>query len=704
MKRIPFIVAVLVLLASACQPGVHTPTPIPTPTSTPSSAPPAITVTSPRAGDTIHSPVRVTGQATVFEGTVQLRLKDAGGRVIGRGFCQATSGAPERGDYATDLFYAAPPTAQDGVLEVYEESAQDGSELHMIGVKVRLAADDTPSDWQTYENETYGWTVKYPANWYVNQGEFGPPPPATVKFSTYQVVTGTNPALGPNDAEVWIGTSDPATSLGEIKDLESKGYTRRQVIVSGMAGDRLIAPRPTRGLYDTVYLTRNAQSIRIHLSAATHDYDRTFEQVLATLAFGEPAAGGPQPQSITVYQADKGKELLSDDPGFPEINAAFLKLAAGLDDVLRMILNDAQVEESFGQTNRLLVTYSPATTLTTGVGDVPAAQVLVVPKADGNCQVLIKSKTDSRVWGVYVTSQRQLFPDLIRVVKEQTGVDLAPGAETVAAPQRITVYQADKGHDLAPGDTGFDEIAPAFAQLAGGLDTTVRTIYNDEQVEKYFGKTNRVLLAYTPVAWLPFGDTSSLEVYQALVVDGGEEHGGYQVLIKGVGDPVWGIYMTSQARLFVTFADTVRRQTRVDTLSPLPSPQSIVVYGTSGTKTLRDGDAGFAPIATSFGWLARGIDGALRTFWSDEKVAEEFGNVHRVVLSYDSAITVQTAKMGEIQIAQALVVDGGTEGYLILARASPDKPWGLYTTSMTDLFTDLAATVEAETGVVLIRN
>lgn len=62
----------------------------------------AIWVVSPQQGETVSSPVTVTGQATVFEATVQWQLSQDG-TVLRSGVTTATAGGPARGDWTVDL-------------------------------------------------------------------------------------------------------------------------------------------------------------------------------------------------------------------------------------------------------------------------------------------------------------------------------------------------------------------------------------------------------------------------------------------------------------------------------------------------------------------------------------------------------------------------------------------------------------------------
>jgi Immunoglobulin-like domain of bacterial spore germination len=102
----------------------------------------AIVVESPEPGASVSSPVTITGTASVFEGTVQLRILDADGGVIARTFTTASAGAPERGDFSKEVEFSV-DEAQDGVVDAFEQNvASPGEsserELFTVEVPVRL--------------------------------------------------------------------------------------------------------------------------------------------------------------------------------------------------------------------------------------------------------------------------------------------------------------------------------------------------------------------------------------------------------------------------------------------------------------------------------------------------------------------------------------------------------------------------------------
>jgi hypothetical protein len=98
----------------------------------------AIVVESPEPGASVSSPVTVSGTASVFEGTVQLRILDADGEEIASAFTTASAGAPERGDFSEEVAFTV-DEAQDGMVEVFEQnvaSPEESPERELFRVEV----------------------------------------------------------------------------------------------------------------------------------------------------------------------------------------------------------------------------------------------------------------------------------------------------------------------------------------------------------------------------------------------------------------------------------------------------------------------------------------------------------------------------------------------------------------------------------------
>jgi Spore germination protein len=97
---------------------------------------PAIWVTAPVDGQTIASPLKITGNARVFEAVVSYRLRDVQGNILAEGNTMAAAGAPGRGDFEASLTFK-PLAAGNGQLEVFESSMKDGSDLNKVIIPVK---------------------------------------------------------------------------------------------------------------------------------------------------------------------------------------------------------------------------------------------------------------------------------------------------------------------------------------------------------------------------------------------------------------------------------------------------------------------------------------------------------------------------------------------------------------------------------------
>jgi hypothetical protein len=143
--------AVVALLLAACGGGgtAVTDRPVTTapPTAPPTAAPPhtalavsstpmpAIVVSHPSPGDTVHSPFHVTGTADTFEAVFRVQLRDGSGRVVVDQQVQATSGTGTRGSFDTIVSTTAKGAA---TLVAYERSARDGSPINTVTLHITL--------------------------------------------------------------------------------------------------------------------------------------------------------------------------------------------------------------------------------------------------------------------------------------------------------------------------------------------------------------------------------------------------------------------------------------------------------------------------------------------------------------------------------------------------------------------------------------
>jgi germination protein M len=97
---------------------------------------PLILVEHPALGETVSSPLQVSGTASVFEATLRVRLVGPDGEALWEDTVTASDGAPARGTFAVGIPFTA---AGEGKLVVFSPSAADGSEQHTFEVPITLA-------------------------------------------------------------------------------------------------------------------------------------------------------------------------------------------------------------------------------------------------------------------------------------------------------------------------------------------------------------------------------------------------------------------------------------------------------------------------------------------------------------------------------------------------------------------------------------
>ncbi len=90
---------------------------------------PLISVRHPKPHDIVDDPVEVAGVGTGFEGTLQARLRNAAGDELVQKHFQA-GGTGIWGNFFFRIDVPGVPARARGTLEVFEISAEDGSEIH----------------------------------------------------------------------------------------------------------------------------------------------------------------------------------------------------------------------------------------------------------------------------------------------------------------------------------------------------------------------------------------------------------------------------------------------------------------------------------------------------------------------------------------------------------------------------------------------
>jgi hypothetical protein len=98
---------------------------------------PSVLVESPLPGQSVHTPLRITGTANTFEATFNLELLDGEGKVLAERFVTATSGTGTRGTYDAELPFEITREGP-GSLMVFELSAEDGSRIHELKIPLQI--------------------------------------------------------------------------------------------------------------------------------------------------------------------------------------------------------------------------------------------------------------------------------------------------------------------------------------------------------------------------------------------------------------------------------------------------------------------------------------------------------------------------------------------------------------------------------------
>jgi hypothetical protein len=108
----------------------------------------SLSVTSPTPDQAVTSPFRVEGKSNFFEAHTAIRMKDANGKVMAQSFATASGWMDNLYPFATYVSYSKPPTAT-GTVEIYEPSAQDGSDINLISIPVKFA-DAPDKNWSKF--------------------------------------------------------------------------------------------------------------------------------------------------------------------------------------------------------------------------------------------------------------------------------------------------------------------------------------------------------------------------------------------------------------------------------------------------------------------------------------------------------------------------------------------------------------------------
>ena len=113
-----------------------------------------IRVAEPQANAEIGLPFTLSGEARTFESTVNFRIRDEDGSILHEDFTTAlVSENGTFGEFSTEVSYPA-PKGTTGMIEVFEYSAQDGSEINMVRIPIVFGNLETSSVRVYFTNTT----------------------------------------------------------------------------------------------------------------------------------------------------------------------------------------------------------------------------------------------------------------------------------------------------------------------------------------------------------------------------------------------------------------------------------------------------------------------------------------------------------------------------------------------------------------------
>lgn len=113
-----------------------------------------IHIFSPIQGDTITSPVKISGEVRVFENQFNIRIKDATGKVLVEESAMGGNGdMGQFNPFEKEVAYTKSSTAE-GTIEIFDYSAKDGSEIDKVIIPVKFESELSTLDIQSFFGNT----------------------------------------------------------------------------------------------------------------------------------------------------------------------------------------------------------------------------------------------------------------------------------------------------------------------------------------------------------------------------------------------------------------------------------------------------------------------------------------------------------------------------------------------------------------------
>jgi len=125
-------------------------------------------VDSPRINQKIRNPVTVSGKSNFFEANTRIKIKDNNGKILANTFTMAEGWMEQLYPFSVDVDYQM-PTSERGVVEVFENSPKDGTEINKVVIPVIF--EDYSEEPGTREIKLYYYNIERDKE--INSGAVG---------------------------------------------------------------------------------------------------------------------------------------------------------------------------------------------------------------------------------------------------------------------------------------------------------------------------------------------------------------------------------------------------------------------------------------------------------------------------------------------------------------------------------------------------
>lgn len=140
--------------------------------------------------------------------------------------------------------------------------------------------EDQYANWQEYVNPKYGYSIKYPPDWFFHKTGYNPLPPASIELSNVDEKLG----LVGNEIRLEISSLPAAgetlESDAEIQSLSSQGYSKKTITISGEPAIKLEKADQEGGVETSIYVYHKGNVYRMVWNLWNSEIKRLYEGLL----------------------------------------------------------------------------------------------------------------------------------------------------------------------------------------------------------------------------------------------------------------------------------------------------------------------------------------------------------------------------------------------------------------------------------------